>query len=585
VETLSGDIAYECHRAAWRKRMIPLKCGFPDEEPATYTRFVLPFAYRLEQVKDNPAVFYEESTQIPGRTWRERYLTDETADVLFRRAKWFDLKQKEKEKEWAWQVEMAFRDREKIPVRMAPPQIILFEWPKGEGRRDCEDKGCDTLHTGFLLVDLHFPESKGTRPDLDDLLQLNEVFRYWQRPYEGHEKEDYRRLLSNVPIGPATEARRVGDKDCAVLDIYFGRWESFLALPIKTEDGSVWRLFPERWMKEARKWVEKPEAQKTDETGWIVYADNRAFVWTCAIVDGGASALQRFSSPSRQPLRASDYGHWVKLLNVDPPGPSPSATHAGVSRFEHKWAEERTYKRWQESRRDATFYGFCYHAGAMLGPPLRNPPMWCHFGQMYFDMAILLLYLRVSLFRFSKELNAISAEARDAGREAGQEKWKKRFQDLRWQFSLFTNLYQFPLLSNQQQAVEMYSIARKAMDVDELFREIRDEIASSHEFLAVKEAHEMTQTTMRLSVVATLGLAAALGVGFLGMNVIVKELAKKELVGASEWLLFAIMMVVSFVFVAVVVFFSKCLSQGIGGLAELWPLTYNKVTGWFGRKQ
>ncbi|MGH8613414.1 MAG: hypothetical protein ACREYF_15715 [Gammaproteobacteria bacterium] len=67
----------------------------------------------------------------------------------------------------------------------------------------------------------------------------------------------------------------------------------------------------------------------------------------------------------------------------------------------------------------------------------------------------------------------------------------------------------------------MYALARKIMDTQELFDEIQKEIHSSHEFLAVEEAHRTSQTTGRLTVVATVGLAVGLALGFLGMNILV----------------------------------------------------------------
>jgi len=169
-------------------------------------------------------------------------------------------------------------------------------------------------------------------------------------------------------------------------------------------------------------------------------------------------------------------------LNVDYPKSTPTETHKGITKFEQQRVEERTYHRWEE---DGTFYGFNYHCGAMLGPPLNEPdgpPLWKHFGDMYFDQILLLLYLRVGSFRFSRRLSRISAEAQDSmtlgnsNTDNGFEKWRDDFQRLRWSFALFTNLYEFPLLSNQQQSIEMYELARKHMDVEEFFRKIQEEI-------------------------------------------------------------------------------------------------------------
>jgi len=119
------------------------------------------------------------------------------------------------------------------------------------------------------------------------------------------------------------------------------------------------------------------------------------------------------------------------------------------------------------------------------------------------------------------KLNRISAEALEKKIGDDTTGWLEDFQRLRESFTLFTNLYQFPFLSNQQQAIEMYTLARKHMDIDDLFKEIQQEVNSNHEYLSIKQATRQTDTTTRLTVVATIGFVLAMATGFLGMNIIV----------------------------------------------------------------
>ncbi len=227
----------------------------------------------------------------------------------------------------------------------------------------------------------------------------------------------------------------------------------------------------------------------------------------------GGNALRKCYG--RSDSRAHEFGHWIKLLNVDFPADTAASTN-NSRQFERDWAKERTYGRWEEW---GTFYGFSYHSGAMLGPPDKKLPLWRHFGQMYFDQTLLLLYLRVAIFRFSNELSTISSEARDPMGKNAQEQWLTDFQKLHWSFALFTNLYQFPLLSNQQQAIEMYSLARRCMDVDDLFKEVKAEIENCHDYLVVQETTQLTRRTTFLSVLAAFGLTLALTIGFFSMDI------------------------------------------------------------------
>jgi ABC-type Fe3+ transport system permease subunit len=195
----------------------------------------------------------------------------------------------------------------------------------------------------------------------------------------------------------------------------------------------------------------------------------------------------------------------VRLVNVDGPGDAPPTP------FEREWVEPRTYKRWADM---GSLYGFTSHSGAMLSVRCKEPPLWRHFAEMYFDQMLLLLYLRVGTFRFSRRLSEISTEARRAKEQGAADKFLAEFQRLRWAFALFTNLYRFPLLSSQQQGVEMYAIARQHLDVDQLFQEVQQEIEASEEYVnGVAQAKQTTAQTV-LSIVATVALTVALGLAW-----------------------------------------------------------------------
>lgn len=519
--------------------MLELICGDPNAKQdsfkgASYSRFVLPFAYRPEQDSTlSTAQLYFAPAPPDDQILREAYLTQETADVLFKRARWMQFQGPAEH----WNVTVSGRDGQALTVTIASPWLVLFESPDRLEDNPAPSEE-DLLRTGFLLVELYFPEGQDNRPNLDELLTINELFRYWRSPFPRHaEVKGYKRLLDDVPL-KLTDPQSPLIKDCPTADIYLERWASFLELPIKLGN-DIGRLFPVHWDKDTRAWVIPDQGLSTQEKttaaksrGWAVYADERAFVWTCALLEKGGNELRQTFKHAEHaadaPAPPWSFGHWVKLLNVDPPEkagaeekPPPSQeelvrrTH-NSRRFEQAWAKERTYLRWAEL---GTFYGFAYHGGAMLAEPMDEPPLWRHFGQMYFDQVLLLLYLRVTLFRFSTRLNEISATAmKRSGHAKNNKEWLEQFQQLRWAFMHFTNLYQFPLISNQQQGIEMYALARKVMDVDEFYREVKEEIHNANDYLTAK-------TTMKLTEVATIVLPLVLGSSVLGMN----------LFSADEW--------------------------------------------------
>lgn len=520
--------------------MLEIVCGNPSQKPASYTRFILPFAYRPQKIASGVSDFTYKVFEPEELTWRQRYLTHETADVLFRRAKWVVLDGKSGQ-----EIEIQFSRGNTLTVCVSPPELVLFEWPNNEN--DTEN---EILRTGFLIIGIYFPEQNHAQPCLDNLLELNEVFKYWQQPFTRHEEiGKYRELLKNLPYR-INESKTIGFMENS-RELYFERWACLLEFPLFDEGGSCWKLIPNEWMAKARRKVEG-HAEKIDSDGtedWMVYADNRTFVWTCSLMENGANSLRESCLPGDL---VSSSGYWRRLLNIDPPGYNHN------TKFEEKWTDEHTFKRWEES---GTLYGFSYHSGAMLGPSCNEPPLWKHFGQMYFDQAMLLLYLRVGLFRFSHALSQISSRVIDA--KIDKKKWLIEFSRLRKEFSLFTNLYQFPLISNQQQGVEMYGAARKSMGVNELFREVQDEINSCHDYLSIEEAQEQTRSTTRLTVVATVGLSFALAISVWEKN---KTFLDFYLFLKDSYFLLAVLLFL--IFTCLIIFYSETLSKIFDWLAN-----------------
>jgi len=168
--------------------------------------------------------------------------------------------------------------------------------------------------------------------------------------------------------------------------------------------------------------------------------------------------------------------------------------------FERDWAEKRTYHRWEE-------FGNLLRVHASqrrvaLVPLMYDPPIWRHFGQMYFDQVLLLLYLRVVLFSVQCE-----AQSDITGRRAKTSiirirRWGEEFQDGALAVHLSSQICtSFPLLSNQQQGVELYSLARQCMEIDDLFEEVQAQIHNSHNYLVQeqdqRQAKEIAQTKPR----------------------------------------------------------------------------------------
>lgn len=264
----------------------------------------------------------------------------------------------------------------------------------------------------------------------------------------------------------------------------------------------------------AIQWIDHSKIQDSiDDENCLAHVDNRCYVWTAVLINDGGNALNKvFNNPLSSKLQAHHFGHWVKLLNIDSPDNTPQSTHEKNSDFEKKWAKARTYKRWQKQ---GNWYGFNYHSGVMLAD--LSPPYLCRvFREQYFDQTLLLLYLRTTSFRFSRKLSLIIHEQQK--QPNGKNEWLKNIRQVRREFSHFAILYQFPSLSNQQQAIEMYTLARECLDIDELYREVQEEIANTHDFLEQAETNKLSNAANLLARWGVPIAATSVVASLFGMN-------------------------------------------------------------------
>ncbi|KAI9333027.1 hypothetical protein DFJ73DRAFT_799396 [Zopfochytrium polystomum] len=413
-----------------------------------------------------------------------------------------------------------------LQMRMLGAYMVLFEFPSylvrgGGGGDNTNNIGVaaspSALHHGFLVVDLEFPRrvqminpngKADPRTDmlrLADVLQVNELFKYYRLPFQGHQTLGYADLLKNTRFDwrkQGTIAEVVAAANGAPMprralrNAYLGRWDWMLECPIILDnDGggrSHWLPMPAAWIARARGFEQTlavprrsdghdaPPAEAT--FGWLTYPDNRAFVWTAVAADlayihNPAAAASSSSSSSS----SSDSSHWVRFVNVDLPSTNPTPV---PTPFEQDWIRDRTYRRWAHF---GSLYGFSYHSGAFWTAPAaadgdgddgpaaaaRNPFLDIFFG-VYFDLALTLLYTRVVLLRIASNLALLPSpppppslqwdvcDSRAAGEAAsGLVKVKRELREL-------TRRYLPAVYSTQQQGHELAELFRKCMDVDAL---------------------------------------------------------------------------------------------------------------------
>lgn len=472
---------------------IPLLTGRPQDGWASFSRFVLPFAYRLERRATRDLCALLPALQSEPGSWdhlarweavdlaRERmgevdlrarvdYFTAETAEVLFgQRTRRFRLACPSEPLEAAPVIVDA--DSVQVAARLQPPELILFEF-------DVDDQDPDSpLHMGLLIHTVYFDAAL----DSAQLYAFNECFRNLRKPYPGYKPAvecsqiGWLKRLAKRCIAPACRAGCEGEQRL---------WHDLLDAPLAV-DGAAYQLYSLEASTQAR----HPEiGLDTQVRTPMIHADYRAHTWSAAVSKRGGSDL----GPG--PMLSNG---WLRLLNVDGPGSDPDSSPVD-SEFQQKWLADHTYQRWLSK---GTLYGFTPHSGAAWLSSYPGSPLHQHFHTLYFDQLTLMLYLRSALFGFSREISLLTRRMQRRGTSGTRE-----FARLERQFSLFTNLYQFPLLSHQQQALEMYALLRDALDIDDFYKEVQDELRHMAETFDRRHDRQVRIVGIGFAVLASAGV-------------------------------------------------------------------------------
>jgi len=283
------------------------------------------------------------------------------------------------------------------------------------------------------------------------------------------------------------------------------------------------------------------------------YPDDRAFTYTLACVAGQAGFGRLDDHSTHTDIKDDGEQAWYRLLDVD----SGKSLDWGISNYELRWLKDRTYMRWLE---DGSLYGYTDFSAAMLVKLTTNDkgeqvvgfvPTYYHYHLMYLDQLLLLLYERVTLYLFSaaisdashdyftatqnttaQDLSVVAVSTSTPGADSTLEKEAlDRFHALREQFTLLTNLYQFPMFTAQYQGQEMYTLARESLRVEQLYKEVETEIRATDEWLAARvterradAADLLNQRLGRIQVVGAIIGALSVGLSMLGVGLTLFQL-------------------------------------------------------------
>jgi len=475
-----------------------------------YTFFIIPFTYSLRKADrrnktTSGRIFCADSpsdggfaashlSAIDGPTadaatilrHRLNYLLPETRLTLFKRARWFRLRDELKgQQDDEFEATFSYdTDGESESCRLvANVELVLFEWPLNESGRGRAAIAAPHA-VGFLLFAGRIAPQQGAsraRSSLDHLFNCNERLRYLtEPPYPG---------VASTIAEPPTAAPAL-PRDL---------WTRYLEAPLDAGQGRHYRLsFPDPPLLERGASGILPG--DNDAAFARSYPDGRAFVYTFAYIEGPDQPVDLTPKGSETHDGRCWQRAWFNLLDVD--GSSSLRQSKALTQYERDWLCRQTYARWREN---GTLYGFTDFSAAQLMQAGRGFYLtYYHYRQMYLDQLLLLFYERMTLFQFSVAISAFSHDSierntRDAAR---------RFSKLRQQFMFMTNLYQFPMFTTQQQGLEMYAMARASLSIAELYGELSTEIHATDAYFAQQRDNTRNDHLARIQYI---GAAVAFG--------------------------------------------------------------------------
>lgn len=125
-----------------------------------------------------------------------------------------------------------------------------------------------------------------------------------------------------------------------------------------------------------------------------------------------------------------------------------------------------------------------------------------HMRRHYFQIGLLTQVELASLLAFSSQ---ISRSVRKLDSTSDQDMFRLEMSALEEQFLQFVHRFRFTGVSNQVQAQEIHEKWRSLLRLDDVFREVQNEIHTANEFLASRMQTRMTVAATTLSQIATVG--------------------------------------------------------------------------------
>jgi len=147
-----------------------------------------------------------------------------------------------------------------------------------------------------------------------------------------------------------------------------------------------------------------------------------------------------------------------------------------------------------------------------------NSGILSRFRHQHFLMFLIAHFQKAALLMFSDRL--VGAVSRlDITNPKANRIFRRDIRSAHENFLRFNHRYWFENISHQAQVRELFTMTRSHLQLDNLYREVREELQDMGSFLDVEAMRKQNETVVRLTVVTTFGLVGTVTTGFIGMNI------------------------------------------------------------------
>ena len=202
--------------------------------------------------------------------------------------------------------------------------------------------------------------------------------------------------------------------------------------------------------------------------------------------------------------------------------------------------------------------------------PVRG--VLAQFRHQHFMLFLIAHFQKAALLMFSDRL-AEALKNLDIADAGSVRRFKRTIRDSFAGFLRFTHRYWFHEVSEQGQVRALFRMCSSHLELDSLYREVKERIAEMNHYLDADSLRRQANTVVRLTVVTILGLIGTVTTGFLGMNL----LAEADAPMSRKLSIFAIVFLLTLALTLYTMAKSKRLSDFLDALSDERASAWQKV--------